>query len=81
MKRSPFRFPISASAALALIVCCAPVAHPQTNGYWQYVKTETYTYKNPNAAYIDKSTGIEGAFTLVTEADSPNHESLGGTFW
>jgi uncharacterized protein (TIGR03437 family) len=81
MKRSRFHFPISAGAALALIISFAPVAPAQTTGYWQYVKTETYTWKNPNGAYLDKSTGIEGAFTLVIESNDQYHASLGATFW
>src|SRR5664279_3857222 len=81
MKRFPIRLPISAGAALALIISFAPVAPAQTTGYWQYVTTETYTYQNPNDAYLDKSTGIEGAFTLVTEANDQSHASLGATYW
>jgi hypothetical protein len=66
MQRLPFHLPISAGVALALIVCFAPVAPAQTTGYWQYVKTEAYTNKLTNGAYAEKSTGTEGAFTLVT---------------
>ena len=83
MKLLPFHFPISAGVALALIVCCAPIARPQTTGYWQYVKTEAYTNKLTNGAYAEKSTGTEGAFTLATSANdpSPTPPALGGTFW
>lgn len=83
MKPLSFPFPISAGAALALIVCCVPVAQCQTNGYWQYVKTEAYTNKSTNGAYLDKSTGIEGAYSLVTAANDASASApiLGGTFW
>ena len=81
MKRLPFHLPISAGVALALVVICAPVAHSQTTGYWQYVKTEAYTWSNTGSNYTDTSTGIEGAFTVVSSNHDPNPLMLGGTFW